>query len=352
MSAHILQSFQSVESGVQKKQLAVSFRLLLSLYAVIPICLAIQLLDQWFLGGYLRTFLPTSPNSFVLFQILFGTPHIIASTLLMTTNTEYLNFYRRKILWMSFALAVFFGVGNIVLPYHFLYILVASWTVYHVLKQQHGVARGVCRLSDKQFYSQLWLGILAGIFVYIGIFMKNSLSSDQAEFVRYGAGFFCLALLVNTLLVHNAVVTRTGKLFLWANTLLVLSSFYLYSQQYYFLAILVPRLVHDATAYVFYVVHDVNRHAGQPRNFVYRAAKKIKVNVFLVLPVISFVLAYGLQQYGDALFNSLMQFLFGMEIRKAITVGLLGYFALMHYYTESFIWKNGSPYRKFILFSK
>jgi hypothetical protein len=42
--------------------------------------------------------------------------------------------------------------------------------------------------------------------------------------------------------------------------------FYFYSQQYYFLAILVPRLVHDATAYVFYVTHDYNKHHSHPGN--------------------------------------------------------------------------------------
>jgi len=41
-----------------------------------------------------------------------------------------------------------------------------------------------------------------------------------------------------------------------------------------------------------------------------------------------------------------------MEINKAITLGVLGYLALMHYYTEAFTWKQGSPYRRFIAFSK
>ena len=40
------------------------------------------------------------------------------------------------------------------------------------------------------------------------------------------------------------------------------------------------------------------------------------------------------------------------KIRKAITLGLLGYLALMHYYTEVFTWKQDSPYRRFIAFSK
>jgi len=48
----------------------------------------------------------------------------------------------------------------------------------------------------------------------------------------------------------------------------------------------------------------------------------------------------------------LTEFLFGVEIRKAVSLGVIGYLALLHYYTEAFTWKNDSPYRKFIAFSK
>jgi hypothetical protein len=71
-----------------------------------------------------------------------------------------------------------------------------------------------------------------------------------------------------------------------------------------------------------------------------------------VLPVCSFVLAFVLQAYGDNIVSAMTEFFFGVEIRKAITLGLLGYLALMHYYTEAFTWKQGSPYRQFIAFSR
>jgi hypothetical protein len=133
---------------------------------------------------------------------------------------------------------------------------------------------------------------------------------------------------------------------------LVLSSFYLFVQQYYFFAILVPRLVHDATAYIFYVAHDYNKHHLQPQNSLYRYAARCHLSIFIVLPLCSFLLAFVLQSYGDNAVNQVSEFLFGIEIRKAITLGFLGYLALMHYYTEAFTWKHGSPYRRFIAFSK
>lgn len=336
----------------QENKLAVSFRLLLALYSIIPLCLIIQWVDSQFFNHSFQQSLPSSPKHFILFQILFGTPHIVASAVILTTNSEYFKFYRFKVLMMTLALAIFFGIGSQVFSYRMLYILVASWTVFHVLKQQYGIGRGVCRLPEWSFHLQLGLAVTAGIFVYIGIFMHKSLDVQQTEWIRYISGGLCLGLFLVSVFCHRLVPSSFGKIFMWANTLLVLSSFYLYLQQYFFLAILVPRLVHDATAYVFYVVHDYNRHHIQPQNFVYRWATKCHVHIFIVLPVLSFLLAYVLQAHGDYYINVLTDFFFGVELRKVISLGLLGYLALMHYYTEAFTWKNGSPYRRFIAFSK
>ncbi|WP_262964566.1 hypothetical protein [Methylobacter psychrophilus] len=348
MSAHII----TAQDLPDERKLTVSFRLLLGLYAIIPLCLILQLADGWFWHGFLRENLPSKPSHFLLFQILFGTPHILASTIVLVSNTDYLRFYRRNLIAVTTAIAIIFGVGSLFIPYQVFYVLVAAWTVYHVLKQQHGVARGVCRLPAWAFYLLLWLSVGAGLFVYIGIFLKNSLDAQQTEWLKQIAGLLCTALVLSALYCQRHVTTVFGKWFLWSNILLVLSSFYLYLQQYYLLAILVPRLVHDATAYIFYVTHDYNKHHQHPQNFLYRYAARCNVHIFIVLPVCSLVLAFFLQAYGDNIVSVLTEFFFGVEIRKAITLGLLGYLALMHYYTEAITWKGDSPYRQFIAFSK
>lgn len=331
---------------------AVSFKLLLGLYAIIPACLLLKLFDSWFWHDYLQYNLPSSPCHFILFQIMFGTPHIIASAIVLVSNTEYLNHYKRHVILMTLAISVAYFVGNLFIPYRALYVIVASWTVYHVLKQQHGIARGICRLPDRDYNVVLWLSVAAGLCVYIGIFLRQGLTADQTGWLKVVATLLCLALTVSTIKAQHHVHTSFGRWFLWSNVLLVLSSFYLYVQQYYFLAILVPRFVHDATAYVFYVSHDYNKHHAQPKNFIYRYAERCGVHVFVVLPVISFVLAFVLQAYGDTVVNAITQLFFGTEFYRVITVGLLGYLALMHYYTEAFTWKGNSPYRQFITFKK
>ena len=348
MSAQII----TAQAVSDERKLSVSFRLLLGLYSIIPLCLMLQMVDGWFWHGFLRENLPSRPTHFLLFQILFGTPHILASTIVLASNTEYLKFYQRNLIWMTAALAIVFGVGSLFIPYRVFYVLVAAWTVYHVLKQQHGVARGVCRLPSWAFYLLLWLSVAAGLVVYIGIFLKNSLDAQQTEWIKQIAGLLCAGLFLSAIYCQRFVSTGFGKWFFWSNIFLVLSSFYLFLQQYYFLAILVPRLVHDATAYIFYVTHDYNRHHNHPQNFIYRYAAHWNLNIFIVLPVCSFALAFVLQAYGDNIVSAITELFFGVEIHKAITLGLLGYFALMHYYTEAFTWKQESPYRRFIAFSK
>jgi len=81
---------------------------------------------------------------------------------------------------MTVILALVFGLGSLFIPYRTFYVAVACWTVYHVLKQQIGVARGACNLSNLAFYTLLWLSVFAGIFIYLGIFLKNSLDAHSA----------------------------------------------------------------------------------------------------------------------------------------------------------------------------
>jgi hypothetical protein len=342
----------SARDTADDNQLTVSYQLLLVLYTIIPLCLLLQLFDGWFWQGFLQQNLPSSPKQFLLFQIIFGTPHIIASSILLVSNSDYLKYYKSKIILMTLLIIVIFGIGSLFVPYKVLYVTVAAWTVYHVLKQQLGVGRGVYRLPNWFFYLLLWLSVTAGFFVYIGIFLQNSLDQQQLVWIKWVAGALCVGLACCAFFGQRYTNTSDGRWFLWSNVFLVISSYYLFVQQYYFLAILMPRLVHDATAFIFYVVHDYNKHHSHPQNLMYRHAKRFHLPVIVVLPLYSFILAYVLQTYGDGIFNIVTEYLFGTWISKAVTLGLLGYLALMHYYTEAFTWKQGSPYRRFIAFSK
>lgn len=347
------QSLPFTESSKPVKPMAVSFRFLLALYLFIPVCLVVQLVDQYFLNYSIRDALPSSPGHFLLFQLLFGTPHIIASSLLLLAHPDYLRVFRKRLVLMTVFIATFFGIGSLFIPYTALYIITACWTVYHVLKQQHGIAKAVCRLPQYAFNLQVGLSVIGGCFIYLGVFLKNSLSVEQAEQILILSMYLSIALILCSVWCLRFIKTAQGFWFLWANTLLVVISYYFLSQQYYFLAILIPRLVHDISAYSFYVSHDHNRHQFvSDRHPIYALVRSMKIPVVVVLPIFSFMLTYLLQAYGDEWINIIMRTLFATEIYKAITLGLFGYLALMHYYSEAFIWSAASPLRQYIVFKR
>ena len=350
MSAQPLLQSESTKPSLP---MVVSIRFLLGLYLVIPACLILQLVDQYFLEFTIRDALPSSPGHFLLFQLLFGTPHIIASSLLLITHSDYLKVFQKRLVLMTVFIATFFGVGSLFIPYKVLYIMTACWTVYHVLKQQHGIAKAVCHLPAIAFNFQVAISVVGGCLIYLGVFLNNSLSPEQAEMILKSSMLMSVALILCSLWCMRFISNAQGIWFLWANTLLVVVSYYFLSQQYYFMAILIPRVVHDISAYSFYVSHDYNRHHSVvDTHSLYSFAKKLRIPVVLVLPVLSFLLTYLLQAYGDDFINVIMHTLFATEIYKAITLGLFGYLALMHYYSEAFVWSGGSPLRNYIYFRK
>jgi hypothetical protein len=342
----------SLHDSLCDQKQTVSFSLLLGLYSIIPVCLLLQCLDSWFWQDFLRNNLPSSPFHFVLFQILFGTPHIIASNILLVSNRDYFKHFQRHFVFMTVAIALAYGLGKLLLPYMALFAFVGCWTVHHVLKQQYGIARGVCQLPEGIFKLLLYLSVFAGVAIYLGIFLKSRLDVEQAFWIKHAATVGCVTLFLAAFVYQEKVTTQFGKCFYWANIFLVLSSFYLFQQQQYFMAVLMPRFVHDATAYIFYVTHDYNKHHQKPQNFIYRFSKKYHLPLCLVLPIISFALAFVLQAYGDIAINWISRNLLGVEFYKVITFGFLGYLALMHYYMEGLTWQKDSPYRKFIAFRK
>ena len=341
----------ALDFPVSCNKVSLSFRFLLGLYVIVPLSVLVLWMDQAYFDSALRNWLPSSPGHFLLFQLFFGTPHIIASNLLLVSNRDYLKTFQTKIIGMTLFIAVFFGLGSLVIPYRVLYVISACWTVYHVLKQQLGIAKPACRLPQWAFYLQLVGCVGAGIFIYLGVFLKNSLTEEQVLLIAEIARGLTLFLVLATLLCHQHVKTLFGHAFLWANTLLVVSTWYVYSEGYYFIAILIPRLVHDITAYSFYITHDANRHGETPRNALFNLAKAFRLPVVVVLPALSFGLTYLLQAYGDAWVNWILQTLFATEFHKAVTLGFIGYLALMHYYTETFVWTADSPLRRYIRFS-
>ena len=69
---------QPMETGVRSDaapvpRLAISARFLLGIYAIVPVCLAVMVIDRLFFAESIFRLLPDSPESFFIAQLVFGT---------------------------------------------------------------------------------------------------------------------------------------------------------------------------------------------------------------------------------------------------------------------------------------
>jgi hypothetical protein len=332
-------------------RIVISARFLLAIYAIVPICLVAMILDKWIWGGKLFSALPTSPESFFVFQLAFGTPHIIASSILLAANTDYLRAYWLRLILFTLAILVFFGVGSLYIPYEAFLALVGAATVLHVIKQQVGVGKGLCRHAGRVYDVWGWTLVVFGSILYYAVYTGYHFSPVTADRVHGTLWTLAAIALALTFVCHVRIPTAMGRLYLWANLVMTLQSGLFYAEGYSFLAILGPRLVHDLTAFTFYVAHDVNRHGTAPQNLLYRLAAKLGFGVFWVCPALAVLLTFLIGRYLDPLTHLVVHPVLGYDLPYAASFVIVGYLGLLHYYTEAFTWKKGSPYRQYVAMS-
>lgn len=327
-----------------------SARLLLCIYLVIPVSLLAVALDRWVLSGSLLAGLPSDPTDIFVYQLMFGWPHILASNFILVSNREYLRVFRWRLLAGTVAIVAFFGIGNEVLPYNVLFFVAATATIVHVFRQQVGIGRGLARLSSWLYDAWAWTGIAIGVVLYNVIFLGDDTPEWATRWSTPVLRVLAGALVVLAVLCHLRISSGIGRAFLWANTLLVLVPLVLHRSGYDLFTVAIPRIVHDTTAFVFYVVHDHNRHGERPQNLFYRAFGRLPLATVWLMPVLVMGVAYLLREHGDAAVQPLLSQLTGRDVPKAITLGVLGYLGMMHYYAESFTWQGRSPHRRHIAF--
>jgi hypothetical protein len=102
---------------------------------------------------------------------------------------------------------------------------------------------------------------------------------------------------------------------------------------YLFLAILIPRVVHDVTGWMFYLTHDRNRNLEETRNALYRVLAPSHLPIAVTVPA----LAIGVNVTLD---------LIPGRVYDPIVLAV----SLFHYYTESFMWKRDAVHRRSVGF--
>ena len=277
-------------------------RKLLALYVLLPLSVFLFIFDQLIWHQYLQQrILPANPEQWPYWSLVFGLPHIVAS-LITLADREYYIYYRRRLVAPLFWISTFVASG-ILGPQPasslVLYSVLAVYTIYHVLAQQLGLSAMLVRQKPNQlFLWWKWIAIFSGVAIYIDLYGTPYLRSSETS-RGYGslilpgmALFLCAVQLVISIRLVMDCKSALARWYSMANSVMLMFLFMFNTLGYSILVILIPRVIHDLTAYFVYVTHDINRNRSVARNYFYRLPFFRIAPLVIVLPVASLSIAY------------------------------------------------------------
>jgi hypothetical protein len=306
---------------------------LMGIYFIVPVLFIVFLIDLFIFNGEMRPHLTANVANSPIYLLLFELPHIVAS-FFGFADREYIKHYRSHLLYRLPVL-----VAGIILLFYVSpiagMILYGFNTMYHVIRQQTGIALTMTHKRD--WWHEVWtyLGIVTIFVVFLLVQITNSMSPVYSELLF--RLLFLLALAFVAVSVYMIIRSRKRhtKIYVGSVSISIFSCYVFFLFEYIFLAIFVLRFIHEITAFIFYVAHDTARNRVITPNFIYRVTKKIGLPVIITTPLVAISIAYILRS----------EFL---VLQFGVLVLLLPGF--IHYYLEGVMWKHGSLHREQLRF--
>lgn len=326
-------SVASSGAAIARSTAVVRFDRLLALYFIVPACFVAVLLDALVFHGALRRALPSHPDDIAFFTVLFNGPHIIASHLIFI-DREYLAHYRKNLIGFGVVLTL---VSIAVFGYSFRlgFFLSLLFTFWHIITQQVGLTGAQLRNSSPTFQAWKWMAIAMGVGAYVMTIGRGVPGFEVRTPFGWIAAALAIPSTIAAILLHRRAPNAGARRYLWANQWMLLGMLAFSVTRYPFFAILMPRVVHDLTAFYVYLVHDHNRSADGPRrNLVYRAAASLGMPTWVFGPLLAIAIAY----FVDRVLS-----------RHGVFV-VIYVLSAFHYYMEGVVWKRGTPHRVYVAF--
>ena len=325
-----------------QNEIALDSRVLLAVYAIIPLSVLVLLADYFLFGHAIRNFLPYGPpEQLVWWTLVFNLPHIVGS-FVTYADRDYLKSYRGSLAKGVLVSAVLLLACGFAFGDQGQFVLFALYTMYHVLMQQYGIALMLLKRGpDWSFRIWKWLTIAGAGLIYLYVYSYTGreyalfgIGLDDVGVALFTAG--CIGgipMLVSAL--RSTAASRVSKWYFVATYLLGPASLAAYFAGYTFLLVLIPRFTHDVTAFIVYAVHDHNRNREACKNFLYKPVRGLKIPVlFLNFPV-AVLISAGLTMTQTS--NIFMAYFVTIII-------------FLHYYMEGHMWKRGSLHRQYTPF--
>lgn len=376
----------SASVPLSQRTFEVSNSLLFSLYGIIPLTMFIALFDHFFLSGLLlEKYLPSNPATLIWWAIIFNFPHIVSS-IITIADDEYLPFYKQRFgRALGVIVVVVFSV-NVLLPlllpafvastvFFVFFVFFAAYTMYHVLSQQFGIGMMMMKVRPNKVY-EWWryLATFASTAMYGMVFAKDILLSvDVAGFSLYQcvivlAGIFVVLAVVVGFYFSRSSQRQLGTFYVYANLLMLIATYAFMLSGYDIFVLMIPRFVHDVTAFIIYSTHDQNRNLHVKHNYIYRFLSFIPLPPLLLCPVLaiaaaSFIecgsffadlsLGFDTRLSSECVMKQGYEpsFSNGLPVSMQIGMQIMFVCGLFHYYIEGFVWKREAIHRHSVTFS-
>lgn len=377
---------QAQALSFRQKEFTVSSPLLLSLYAIIPLCALAVWVDMVFLDGAIKAYLPNNPGALIWWVVIFNFPHIVSS-LVTLADDEYIPYYKErfiKALKIIVAGVIFINVlVPLVVPeavgvglYGVFFIFFATYTMYHVLSQQFGIGMMMMKARPGTKTYEYWrrTATVAATSMYMLVFARPNFESvnfggftlfDVALYVA--GGFVVISGLIGLSLTKESK-RQLGTFYVSSNVLMLVATFIFAVLDYGIFVIAIPRFVHDLTALIIYSTHDQNRNREVKHNYIYRFFSFLPLPPLLLCVPLAILLAgsvecgaymldFGLgfdpASSSECFLNHFYTPTIENPLPMSMQIGLQIMFicGFFHYYIEGFVWKREAIHRHSVPFS-
>lgn len=318
---------------------------LLWIYAAVPLVWIVVLISENFLKSSLVYSLPFRPEKWAFWIYIFGMPHVFASMQTML-DREYVTFYGWKLLWLT---VFFLALPLVVMNYvggMAMFLIFTGFIVYHTIAQQFGITLSVLKPKPTVLFYTLYYGWKWGA-IGVGLALYGMLYTTPVPiaFQFSSPEYFILLLAAKVFLGMMAVcgfalawIYRSNKLgmaYIGANMAVMATEFALFQLGYFAFVVILGRVIHEFTAWPIYATHDSNRNLTTKHNWLYRSLSGTRIPTYWLSIILAFVLGWILTYSASA-----------FKVLAPVIISL----SLIHYYTESFMWKGGSIHRRFLSF--
>lgn len=305
------------------------------IYWIVPVMAAVVAVDSVMLGGSLLPYMGLESLLLPLYLLIFELPHIVGS-FLSFADREYIQHYHKQLFIGLPIILVLIGsllYWNLTMAI----VLYLVATMYHVIKQQTGISilLGAARGLLHKVWT--WSGIVTTSLLFVYFLLPGLFPAVVLGPMNYAFLLLTVLFVVAGMIVWKQTQSAAARSYVAWTTALLFGGYVFILFGYLFLAFFMIRFVHDITAFYFYIVHETNRNAEYTHNVLYRILKIIPLPVYVLVPVLSILIAYLLR-------SSIT------DVSMVYTLVIL--FGFAHYYLESLIWKRDALHRSAIRVSR